>query len=308
MLPMKPGIYKMIDAKSNIIYVGKSKRLKSRVRTYFANNPKWDKVNRMVNLIDDIDFIVTDTHLEARVLECSLIKTIKPIFNSQMKHDRGYVYLKLENYNRYRALSVVEYREENSFGPFRRRFHLNETINALKNLYPIIKKNQSYSFDYHLFPVKLNEDEFSKNRSSLYEILTDNSKANIFLNELENKMKNEATINNFEKASLYKDILFNVSYIINSINKFNELLNSNLVLSIPVDDGYKLFYISKGLIIKKGIVKNPTQKDIEIFSQTALTSSDNSLIDMDEKPLMDYRDIICSEVISRPESMIRYIT
>lgn len=307
MIPMKPGIYKMLDAKGNIIYVGKSKRLKSRVRTYFANNPKWDKVNRMVKLIDDIEFIVTDTHLEARVLECDLIKTIKPIFNSQMKHDRGYVYLKLEGFNRYRALSLVESREENTFGPFRRRFYLNETINNLKNLYPIIKRGKSYSFEFHLFPLTLNEEEFNANRNSLSEILTDNSKANEFIKELENKMKNEASLSNFEKASLYKDIISNVSYIINSINKYNELLTRSVILSIPVDDGYKLFYISKGLITKKETFKNLTKEDIEIFSEAALTSADDIFIDMDEKSLMDYKDIICSEIISLPESMIKYI-
>lgn len=307
MIPMKPGIYKMLDAKGNVIYVGKSKRLKSRVRTYFADNPKWDKVNRMVNLIHDIDFIVTDTHLEARVLECDLIKTIKPIFNSQMKHDRGYVYLKVENYNRYRVLSVIESREENSFGPFRRRFHLSKTINNLKNLYPIIKKGKSYSFDFHLFPLTLNEDEFNENRSSLFEILTDNSKAGMFIKELENKMVNEASLDNFEKASLYKDIIRNVSYIINSINKYNELLNRSVILTIPLDDGYKLLYISKGLITKKEIFKNLTIEDIEIFSEAASTSTDDSFIDMDEKSLMDYKDIICSEIISLPVSMVKYI-
>ena len=85
MLPMEPGIYKMIDAKGNVIYIGKSKMLNKRVKTYFANNPNWDKINRMVRLIDDIDFIVTDTHLEARILECSLIKELKPIFISRMQ-------------------------------------------------------------------------------------------------------------------------------------------------------------------------------------------------------------------------------
>lgn len=307
MIPKKPGIYKMIDAKGNVIYIGKSKMLNKRVKTYFTQNPNWDKINRMVHLIDDIEFIVTDTHLEARVLECRLIKTLKPIFNSQMKHDRGYVYLKLENYNKNSALSVIEFREENSFGPFRRRAHLNETVNSLKNLYPIIKKGESYSFDFHLFPVTLNEFEFSENRNSLYEILTDSSRAGIFIKELENKMKSEASLNDFEKASLYKDILNNASYLINSINKYNELLNSNVILSIPVDDGCKLFYISRGLILKKEVFKAPNQKDIEIFSEAALTSTNDYFINMDEKTLMDYKDIICSEVISLSDTMVKHM-
>lgn len=306
-IPMKPGIYKMIDAKGNIIYVGKSKMLNKRVKTYFVSNPKWEKVNRMVHLIDDIEFIVTDTHLEARILECSLIKTVKPIFNSQMKNDRGYVYLKLENYNRYRSLSVVESREENSFGPFRRKFHLKETIDALKNLYPIINKGKSYSFDYHLFPVTLNEATFTENRNSLYEILSDNTKAIMFIKELEIKMKTEASLYNFEMASLYKDIIGNVDYLVKSINKHKELENSNVLLCIPVDDGYKLFYISKCIIIKKKIFKSPSQNDIEAFSEVALTTIDDNYINIDEKSLIDYKDIICSEIISLPENMVKYI-
>lgn len=304
--PKKPGIYKMLDSKGNVIYVGKSKMLNKRIKTYFANNPKWEKVIKMVPLIDDIEYIVTDTHLEARLLECSLIKSIKPIFNSQMKHDRGYVYLKLENYNRYRALSVIDSREEFSYGPFRRKFHLNETINIFKNLYPIRKTDNSYEFEYHLFPVTLNKDMFNENRNSLKEILSDYSKANLFINELENKMRREASLNNFEMASLYKDIINNVNFIIYSINKYNELVRHNILLTIPIEEGYKLFYISKGKIKKKEIYEKMTQTDIEVFSETALTSTEDNY-DLDEKSLMDFKDIVYSEIISLPESMVKYI-
>lgn len=302
-VPMKPGIYKMMDSKGNVIYVGKSKMLNKRVKTYFANNPKWEKVNKMVHSIDDIEFIVTDTHLEARLLECSLIKTIKPVFNSQMKHDRGYVYLKLENYNKYKALSIVESREENSFGPFRRKSHLTETINALKNLYPILNSGNAYIFDYHLFPVTLNKNTFNENRISLNEILSDKSKASVFIMELENKMKNEASLNNFEMASLYKDILANINYIIYSINKYNELVKRNIILTIPIEEGYKLFYISKGKIIKKEKQKELCHTDI--FSEAVLTSTEDN--NLDEKSLIDFKDIIYSEIISLPESMVKYL-
>ena len=308
MLPMKPGVYKMIDARGNIIYVGKSKLLKRRVKTYFSSNPKWDKVNRMVKVIDDIEFIVTDTHMEARLLECSLIKSVKPVFNSQMKHDRGYVYLKLEDYNKYRALSIIESREGNTFtfGPFRSRSQLNETINILKNLYPIKSAAKSYSFDFHLFPAALNEADFNENRNSLYEILTDNSKAKMFIKELSNKMKNEASFYNFEMAAIYKEIIINVNYIFYSINKNYELSNSNLIASIPVENGYKLFYISKGIILKKEISEKPFPDNIEAFTEAALTPLD-SVIHMDEKSLVDYKDIVCSEIISSSEIAVKYI-
>lgn len=306
-LPMKPGVYKMIDNKGNVIYVGKSKMLNKRVKIYFTHNPEWDKIKRMVKMIDNIEFIVTDTHLEARLLECSLIKELKPVFNSQMKHDRGYVYLKLENYNKHRALSVVESREENSFGPFRKRYYLNETVKSLRYLYPIVKKDDSYFFEYHIFPVNLNELEFNENRNSLYEILTNDSEARIFINELEKKMKNEAASHNFERASLFKDILNNVNYLVNSLNRYKELLKRDIVLSVPIDEGLKLFYISKGLIMKKEVFKAPKQNDIEKFREAALTSRDAYYISMDEKSLIDYKDIICSEIISLPDCMVKYI-
>ncbi len=305
-IPMKPGIYKMIDSKGNVIYVGKSKCLNKRVRTYFADNPKWEKVTKMAHLIDDIEYIVTDTHLEARLLECSLIKQIKPIFNSQMKHDKGYVYLKIENYNRYRALSVVDSKEVNSYGPFRRKSYLNEIINSFKNLYPIIRTDESYSFEYRLFPVSMNTDEFNKNRSSLEEILSESTKADLFIKELAEKMKKEALVNSFEMALMYKDIIENINYLKISINKYKELANSNVLLTIPYEGGFKLFYIVGGKIIKIGKYKKITQSIIDLFLRADLTSPDISF-DMDEKSFLDFKDIIYSEIVSLPESIVKIL-
>ena len=103
-IPKLPGIYKMLDSRGNIIYIGKSKCLQNRVKSYFVASPKWEKVNRMVTMIKDIEYVVTDTHLEARLLECTLIKEHKPRFNAQMKNDQRYFFIKVENYNRYNPL------------------------------------------------------------------------------------------------------------------------------------------------------------------------------------------------------------
>lgn len=304
--PSMPGIYKMIDSKGNTIYVGKSKQLNKRVKTYFANNPKWDKVNKMVHLIDDIEYIVTDTHLEARLLECSLIKTIKPIFNSQMKHDRGYVYLKIEDYNKYKALSVVDSREENSYGPFRKKYHLNEIVSSLKNLYPIVRTNDSYTFEYSLIPVSMDVNTFNENKSSLSEILVDESKGNVFIKELEIKMKYESSLYNFEMASLYKNIMDNINYIMTSINKYNELIQQKLLITIPVNHGYTLFYISNCTLIKKDKYSKLSKSIINKFCKAADLKPE-SYYDMDEKSLIDFRDIIYSEILSLPENMITII-
>jgi len=89
-IPAQPGVYKMLDASGRIIYVGKSKCLKKRVNSYFTKAFKHSKIEKMVFLIADIEYVVTDTHLEARLLECQLIKEIKPYFNAQMKNDRHF--------------------------------------------------------------------------------------------------------------------------------------------------------------------------------------------------------------------------
>lgn len=302
-IPALPGIYKMLDSRGNIIYVGKSKMLNKRVKTYFADNPKWEKVTRMVHLIDDIEYIVTDTHLEARLLECSLIKEIKPIFNSQMKHDRGYAYLKIENFNKYRSLSVVNTREENTYGPFRRKFQLNETVNFLKNLYPIKSRNNSFEFEYHLFPVPMNIETFNENKKSLEEILSNKDKFQLFIKTLESKMKYEASIDNFEIASMYKNILDNISYIFSSIKKFDELIFSKVLLTIPVENEYKLFYIENCTIINRKKYKKFNSNIINKFIESQALIP-KIYLNMDEKSMMDFKDIVYSEILSLPESMV----
>jgi excinuclease ABC subunit C len=150
----------------------------------------------------------------------------------------------------------------------------------------------------------MNASVFNENRSSLEEILSVNT--DLFIKELENKMKKEASLNNFEMASMFKNLINNISYLKYSISKYNELINNNVLLTIPVVEGNKLFYISKGNIIKKEIYKQISQSDIEIFSESALTTT-NDTDNMNEKSLVDFRDIIYSEIISMPESMVKFI-
>ncbi len=88
-IPEKPGVYRMKDKNGNILYVGKSKSLRSRVKSYFYGDHGQDKIKEMVSRIGDIDIITTDTHLEAQVLECELIKKLRPPYNRQIINDRG---------------------------------------------------------------------------------------------------------------------------------------------------------------------------------------------------------------------------
>lgn len=306
-IPALPGIYKMMDGEGRIIYIGKSISLKNRVRSYFTGKHDWTKIERMVSLIQDIEYIVTDTHLEARLLECQLIKEIKPIFNSQFKNDEKYIYLKVEDYNPYNPLSLVYNREANSFGPFRRKSLLISLMNSLKNLYPILKEGESYKFEYNLMPQNLDRDIYEKNKQSLLNILSNEREMNLFLNELEKKMYEVATRLEFSAASYYRDLINALNYINKRINEYMDLLSKDIVLKIPISQGYKLFYILKGELILKASFTNLMENDMENFIHMGRSYKSMSTHKISEKSSLDYKDIIYSEIKSLPREMVIYV-
>lgn len=192
----------MMDSRGNIIYVGKSICLRKRVKSYFTSNHKWSKVEKLVFFTDDIYYVVTDTHLEARLLECELIKKFKPIFNSQMKNEREYVYLKVEGNNKYKALSIVPEREKCAFGPFRNKHRLSNIIDSLQFIYPILKTNDGYDFDLHVLPVSMNHE-----RKRHYYTLTDEN-INHFLSTACSRKKSTLTDQDEKSCLDFHDILY----------------------------------------------------------------------------------------------------
>lgn len=315
-IPELPGIYKMLDSRGTIIYIGKSKNLRKRVQSYFATTPKWEKVKKMVSLIRDIEYTVTDTHLEARLLECRLIKEHKPTFNSQMKNDRGYFFLKVEEYGRNaKPLTISDDRTTDCFGPFRGRFAMQEFIERLNNFYPIVKKGKGYEFAYHLFPVQMDEAAFCANRRVLLELFTDEENIDNITEALQEKLDEAVADYRYEAAALYRDLIIRFRTIKNGINGYKELLKRNKVLELPISNGrYKLFYISNGLIINSKIGDEPgkAHKDIfikesEILKASKINQAEAAVPLPDEKSWIDYRDILYSEILNLPENMVELL-
>jgi len=306
-LPSLPGIYKMLDSKGNIIYIGKSKCLKNRVRSYFSVAPKWEKVKKMVFFIDDIDYIVTDTHLEARLLECELIKKFQPSFNAQMKNDSKYVYLKIENYNRFRALSVVSEREAYTYGPFRNKHSLRDIIDLLKHIFPITKRNEAYKFDYHIMPNVMDQETFNENRKHLVELFSDNAKMLELKKALTEKMEEASILYKFETASKYRDIIQGLDRINHGIWHYKKLMSQDILLNIPIKRGFKLFFISNGSILQKEKYDELTEEVIDLFIKNVYSNKPSISINQDEKAGIDFRDILYSEIISLPEEMVMYL-
>lgn len=308
-IPKLPGIYKMLDSRGNIIYIGKSKCLQNRVRSYFVTSPRWEKVNRMVTMIKDIEYVVTDTHLDARLLECRLIKEHKPRFNAQMKNDQRYFFIKVESYNRYNPLSIAEERTENCFGPFRSKYTISEFLSRLRNLYPITKNNQVYELEFHMFPVTMEEFIFNQNRDILLELFTEEDNIGLLIETLQSKLEEASAAYRYEIASTYRDTIKCFRMIKNGLDGYKELASSNILLAIPIEVGYKLFLVSKGNVIHSGIYNNLTQEIKEHFiSEGMLRVNETEFPSNNEKIWIDYRDILYSEISDLPEEMVEIIT
>lgn len=303
-IPELPGIYKMLDSLGNIIYIGKSKCLKKRVKSYFVNAPKWEKVNKLVLFIDDIEYEVTDTHLEARLLECELIKKLKPSFNSQMKHDKNYVYFKVDNFNNYNSLSVVLDREEYCYGPFRKKYSIYDILNLLKHIYPMVKTESGYDFEYHIIPITLDRDVFEINRITLIELFSDINNIEQLANQLEYNMKEAASLYKFETASKYRDMMEGIRYLANGIFRYNNMISKDMLLKIPISAGYKLFFVSNGHILYKESFADLSKRVILSFIKKSRKQTIDYSNQINNKAHIDFIDIIYSEILSLPKECI----
>lgn len=139
-LPTQPGVYQYFDAEGKLLYVGKAKNLNSRVRSYFQNSPKEPRIARMVAQIADIQLNVTDTEVEALLLESNMVKAHQPRYNILLRDDKNFIYLKIttgEDYPRLLTTRRVEKDNHTYIGPKTNAGALRETIRLLRSLFPL---------------------------------------------------------------------------------------------------------------------------------------------------------------------------
>ena len=157
-LPDKPGVYLMLSDKEEIIYVGKASSLRNRVRSYFRDSSVPIKVAAMVLHIKDIEYIVTDTEVEALILECNLIKKHRPKYNILLKDDKTYPYIKItldETYPRIVTTRRIKKDGAKYYGPYTSVTSLDETIKLLRRLFPVrtcksFEKQKRACLNYHI--------------------------------------------------------------------------------------------------------------------------------------------------------------
>ena len=140
-MPSQPGVYLMKNGEGTILYVGKAKNLRSRVRSYFRKSGDGRfRIQFLIPNIEDIDFLVTDTEKEALILENTLIKTHKPRFNVNLRDDKSYVNLRLDSRDKYPRLTVVRRPARDGalyFGPYASANSVRETMRTLSRIFPL---------------------------------------------------------------------------------------------------------------------------------------------------------------------------
>lgn len=150
-LPLTPGVYLMKNHKNEIIYVGKAKALKNRVSTYFGSQNNLPiKVRRMVENVQDFDYIMCDSEFEALILECSLIKQHTPKYNILLKDDKGYHYIKITN-NGWKNFTAVKQRLDDGaeyIGPYTNSFGITNAIDEAKKIFLLPQCNKIFPRDF----------------------------------------------------------------------------------------------------------------------------------------------------------------
>ena len=150
-LPLTPGVYIMKNKQGKIIYIGKAKKLKNRVSQYFGSQNKHSvKVLKMVENVNDFDYILTDSEFEALVLEASLIKQNQPKYNILLKDDKGYSYIKITKEEYPKISAVLQKDDENAdyIGPFTSSYSVKQSVDEANKIFRLPQCNKEFPRDF----------------------------------------------------------------------------------------------------------------------------------------------------------------
>ena len=268
-LPAKPGVYIMRDEKDNIIYVGKAIHLKNRVRQYFqSSRNKSSKIEQMVSHIRRFEYIVTDSELEALVLECNLIKEHRPKYNTMLMDDKGYPFIKVtvnEAYPRVMLARTAEKDKSKYFGPFTSAGAVKDTIELIRKLYHVRNCNRNLPRDigkerpclnYHIKQCKapcqgyISEEEY---RESIRQVLAFlGGHYDDILRELHDKMEDASANLEFERAIEYRELIQSVKQIAQKQKITDSRGEDRDILAVAKDEGdavVQVFFVRGGRLI-----------------------------------------------------------
>nr|WP_089829395.1 excinuclease ABC subunit UvrC [Halolactibacillus halophilus] len=263
-LPAEPGCYLMKDKHGTVIYVGKSKMLKNRVRSYFtgAND---QKTQRLVQEIVDFEYIVTSSEMEALILEMNLIKKYDPKYNILLKDDKSYPYLKITNERHPRLITTRKVLKDKAryFGPYPNVLAARETKKLLDRLYPLRKCNNppgKYCLYYHLGQCLACSDD-PPSRDFYKEITQEISRFlkgghQAIKQTIQGKMYQASEDLNFERAKELRDQLTHIDSVMEQQKMTLEDRTDRDIFNFSYDKGWmcvQVFFIRQGKLIERDV-------------------------------------------------------
>ena len=268
-LPGQPGVYIMHDAKDAIIYVGKAISLKNRVRQYFqSSRDKTAKIKQMVSKIARFEYIVTDSELEALVLECNLIKEHRPRYNTMLKDDKTYPYIKVtasEEYPRILFSRQMKKDKNKYFGPFTSAGAVKDTIELIRKIYRIRACSRKLPQDmgkdrpclyYHIHQCDapcqgyISQADYQKSVKQAVGFL--NGQYEPVMKYLEEKMRTASETMEFEKAIEYRDLLESVRKVAQKQKITSQSMEDRDIIAMAKDERdavVQVFFVRDGKLI-----------------------------------------------------------
>lgn len=270
-LPAEPGVYLMKDEHDKIIYVGKAISLKNRVRQYFQSSKNHSsKVKSMVKNIKSFEYIITDSELEALILECNLIKKYRPKYNVLLRDDKTYPYIKVtvnEDFPRVLKVRKVLRDKAKYFGPYTNVEAVNDTLEVIRNIYPIrtcnvdidraIKNNMRPCLNHHIKRCvgpctgNVSKEEYNKMIEEI--ILFLSGKEEKLIEILKEKMNKCSMEFNFEEAAIYRDKIINLQEMMQKqkIDISTDDINQDIIAMAYNDEEacVQAFFIRHGKIV-----------------------------------------------------------
>ncbi|HHW6273245.1 TPA: excinuclease ABC subunit UvrC [Staphylococcus aureus] len=273
-VPMEPGCYLMKDRNDQVIYVGKAKKLRNRLRSYFTGAHD-AKTTRLVGEIRHFEFIVTSSETESLLLELNLIKQYQPRYNILLKDDKSYPFIKItkEKYPRLLVTRTVKQGTGKYFGPYPNAYSAQETKKLLDRIYPYRKCDKMpdklclyYHIGQCLGPCVYDVD-LSKYAQMTKEI-TDflNGEDKTILKSLEERMLTASESLDFERAKEYRDLIQHIQNLTNKQKNMSSDKTIRDVFGYSVDKGWmciQVFFIRQGNMIKRDTTMIPLQQTEE---------------------------------------------
>ena len=281
-LPLSPGVYIMKNKNRDIIYIGKAKALKNRVSQYFGSqNNHPEKVRRMVENVNDFEYIITDSEFEALILECSLIKQHKPKYNILLKDDKGYSYIKVTNEPWRRISYVLQKGDDDAtyIGPYKSSFYVKDSVEQAQKIFRLPTCNRRFPQDfrkgrpclnYHIKQCcapctgKISLSQYNELVDEALNFLKGGDTKSVKM--LTEKMNQAAEQLDFERAAKIRD----------QINSIKKMRDKQKVVNISTDEqdviayatngekgSFEVFRFAQGRLYDREnfIVDNPTEED-----------------------------------------------